>query len=98
MSEEILRVFLEELATVRVVCKRDGCGMSLEMPIDKLTEGKQSFVCVCGAILRNYDKVTGAMEDHFVSLAKVIAAIKKSDIVRCEFILPVKDQPKGTVK
>ena len=89
VSEEILRIWLEELATVRIVCRHDECGRVYEMPVGKLAEGKQDFKCVCGTVLRLYDKAAGAMTDGFADLAAAIAAIKKISAVRCEFVLPV---------
>lgn len=90
MSEEILRILLEDLEIVRIVCKREDCGRVYEMPISKLTEGKHDFKCVCDAELRQFDKGRNMMADGFADLARAIAEIKKSQTARCEFILPVK--------
>ena len=83
VSEHVFKFLLDELNTVRVVCK---CQAVLEVPLEKLaTAFPQSRCHLCGAV---YDAVTG-VDSNLAQLAGALAAVRRAkENFRIEFVLP----------
>lgn len=49
MTQQLRIVFLDELKTVRLVCRQKDCGTTTELPLAKLTSGVAECKCAgCG--------------------------------------------------
>ena len=99
MSETVLRILVEELHTVRIICDR--CKTAVEVPIDLLGQSNQPIKCpgTCGGTLRPLP--TSAMgnlppPDGFHDLAAGLRALRalKAGGTSVEFVLPVKPESK----
>ena len=98
MSEKLMRFFLlSDIKTVRLVCKRDGCGGIVEVPLRKLELVKFKSCMVCG--LPYFDDPTSeaCLHTFFQSVAMLQAEWKHLEI---EFVQPAEkvcklDRPVG---
>jgi rRNA maturation protein Nop10 len=76
MSERILRILLEELKTLRLVCR--SCGDAVELAIDKLDTPltRDAYCPGCGGPLRSIHPHTTA-PDVFDKLALAIRGLQQ---------------------
>src|ERR1700722_13531213 len=94
MSRKLLAFFLKELELVRIICRSDVCGITLEVPISQLGTILKANSCpVCHAPF--CDPRADKQANWLARLAEVVAGLKASaKLVDVEFILPVKpDEP-----
>lgn len=96
MSETLLKILIDELCTLRIVCDR--CGTVLELPIDKLDGGGQVMdlfcPCKCGPA---YRIPSTHRSDAFAKLADAVRELKhlgQSHGCKIEFIFPEKPAAK----
>ena len=87
MSKKLLAFLVSELAVVRLICKRPGCGVVVEMPVAALA-GSPDPPAACPACRRDY----GPFGNPGNALARLAQAVKdiqhhaaNSDV---EFVLP----------
>jgi hypothetical protein len=88
MGEHLLRVFLDELATVRIRCKK--CGAAVELPIEKLgTIDDELCPGKCGTILGRALPVTsirGSPSGKLAAFARAVADLQAmGDLFTIEF-------------
>jgi len=98
MSETVLKLWLAELETLRLVCQQ--CGTASEIPITRFAKNEsrsQGANCPgCGSMIRRPGDAMGMSppEDAFDQLAKAWHALNAVEShFRVEFI--VKDKPKA---
>jgi|SRR5450755_964804 hypothetical protein len=91
MSEKLLRFFLmSEIRTIRLVCKNEGCGAIVEVPIEKLEQDKWKTCRGC-------ERPFGVTDQHsqlnwLQQLSQAIAGLRKAaDDLEVEFVLPAKE-------
>lgn len=93
MSEIIAVVNIKDLVVVRVKCNNARCGMTFEMPLEKLsaTFGSVSGECVCplcNADLHAPDDVGGRF-NPFPALARAMRGLQKiEEMASVEFVVP----------
>jgi hypothetical protein len=83
MSRKLLAFLLSELKTVRVICKRDGCGMIYELPVAELETRFKNMTCpACKNLLGHGN------ENGFAWLSAAVRAFATvKDWVELEFVL-----------
>ncbi|HEY7329019.1 MAG TPA: hypothetical protein VH592_15355 [Gemmataceae bacterium] len=99
MSEKLMRTFkLNEIATVRLVCKHPGCGAVTEVTLDRLEKCFQDGRCkVCSAPFNVVEMgVPFTNPRHMMSwlceFAKCVEVLTKSDVmVDLEFAVPIQE-------
>lgn len=83
MSEKILRIFLDELDTVRIVCQHANCGGIIEYPLERL-RAKFQNVNECPLCKEDF----GGRGSPLYALAEAIENLKfVSKRVKVEFVL-----------
>lgn len=83
MSEKILRLLLDELTTVRLLCQNKGCGGVVEYPLERL-RGKFQFANACPLCGTEF----GGSGSPIYDLAAAIDRVKDmGERVKVEFIL-----------
>jgi len=91
MSETVLKFLLSELATIRIVCKKPGCGKIVEMPLADLVPANQARVFLtCPFCGTGYDP-TGQGVSRLHLLAVGLARVQEladQKLVDVEFVLP----------
>lgn len=77
--------FLDELKTVRVICREKGCGSVVEIPLELVEEKYRSGKCpVCQRALHP------EQSNHIVELARaILGAVAAKEKYQIEFVLPV---------
>jgi hypothetical protein len=85
VSERVLKVFLSELAQVRIVC---ACGVVTEMKLDKLVGATDLKCPSCGAVFQSPKTSELESASSLAKLAKSIAAIQSVSTFQIEFVLP----------
>ncbi len=95
MSETILRILLDELVKVRIVCDR--CQSSVEVSIDVLTQGSDAIRCPGCAVMFRQGQPSGygsQTPDSFHNLGRALHALRSAPggDKHVEFVLPVKDE------
>jgi len=92
MSETVLRILIEELTTLRIVCKR--CESSIDVVILKIEPGSKFLCPSCGGDLRR----AIADPDDYSRLAEAIRNIRsiksrdEAQIKSVEFVVPQKGE------
>jgi len=85
VMEEILRVKISELTTIRIQCA--GCGCTVEMPLSQVAQYAGSSCKICGVLL-----ITSETNQQSTALTrlsqdlKMLIAMKNS--VGIEFVIP----------
>jgi hypothetical protein len=92
MSEHILRIPIEELAILRLICSNPNCGDATELTIDKLDRQHNGEVhCPsCDALLRTAHHSLAA-PDVFDKFALAFRELKNAQSRYAQFVLPVKN-------
>jgi hypothetical protein len=92
MPVHILRILLSELSLVRLVCKK--CGTAVELDIANVRAASaQHIQCAgCGGILRRGP--FAGQEDELNHLAIAVEHLKVSNTVSVELVLPEKGAPR----
>jgi hypothetical protein len=98
MSKELLSIFLDELATVRIVCQKSDCGAVTEVPLASLAKlfaiPKEPVCPHCGQDFRIYQKA-GTGVNPFPALAEAVANLLAIDgRVKLEFAIETKKAEK----
>ncbi|HLK60045.1 MAG TPA: hypothetical protein VKU00_26025 [Chthonomonadaceae bacterium] len=85
MSEQLLKVLLEEIKSVRVICQK--CHTIVELPIEAIGEKFASQQC---PFCKNSFTVAGVVPpDPFHTLALALQSLQKiSSQVKIEFVVP----------
>jgi hypothetical protein len=88
VSRNLLAFLVNELKTVRVICRNTKCkGSVIEMEIAKLGEKYSDPICpMCGSQL-----ASSSQFNPLVKLSQAIVALSGEDRVQIEFILPEND-------
>ncbi len=88
MSKKLLSFLLSELQTARVVCK--ACGVIVELPLAKLTDGGRGFARKCVSCNADFDPAGNG-----AAIAKLAVALtdlqKLASLVDLEFVIPAAD-------
>lgn len=89
MPETILKIMLEELKTVRLVCQADSCGAVIEFGIEKLASAPTKCP-VCAAEFHDptSDKQKGYLSELFTALHHLEFVRGR---VKVQFVLPQRD-------
>jgi len=95
MSEEILKVFLHDMLTVRVVCQ--ACGSVIEMKVDELKARFKDHCPVCnkdfGPPVRHTGvPVVNALHE-LESVFRALAAAQAQNQFTVEFPVKIKNDP-----
>ncbi len=88
MSEKLLRILLDELETVRVVCQSPTCGAIVEVSLEALAKTFAERKCrVCNA---EFD-LTPTGVSSLAALARAIQACRNAkECYRVQFVIPDK--------
>lgn len=87
MSERLIRIMLDELQTVRLVCQASKCSGVAEISVSQLATKADPKCPACGASLVNDSRLPHQ------TLAQAIEQIRgQSASVRFEFVLPDTDE------
>jgi hypothetical protein len=86
MSEKFLRIFLDELETIRIVCRNENCGAVIELKTSNLGKLMNSINCpLCRTTIQGAD-------NHFAALASALEGLKLMGDKACiQFVIPAKD-------
>jgi hypothetical protein len=92
MSEKLLRFFLEELETVRLVCTGANCKGVIELPTKELMASRGGYSCPCCRAPFNTLISEVKSTEPLVMLANAIAALEtQSARFRVQFVLKEND-------
>ena len=86
MSETILKVLIDELKVIRLVCKK--CAAALEMPLGKLDGNGNIQSLACPACGTGYRLSKDYRSDALAKLADAVQELAKSSDCQIEFVLP----------
>jgi hydrogenase maturation factor HypF (carbamoyltransferase family) len=87
MSEKLLKLFLDDLKSIRIVCRN--CGSAIEIPIDKLHHA--SAVVCPGCPPTEKTLLRSAKSDNLARLAAALTELKMSKDFNVEFVVPESD-------
>jgi hypothetical protein len=91
MSETVLRILLDELNLIRIVCK--GCGAVLELSVNRLDgEGSIMKLACPGGCQTVYRVPESYQSDALAKLADALKALRKVSGYQIEFVLPDPDK------
>lgn len=90
MSETLFKFFLSEVKKLRLVCQREECKSTTEVPLEKLKSGDATFKCpVCH---REYFDLTSSSQSPIARLALAIQDLEiRTGNVKVEISLPVSE-------
>lgn len=89
MSETVLKILIDELNLIRLVCEK--CGAALELSIDRLNGSGSIQTLTCPAGCGNIYRVPAShRSDTLAKLAEVVRDLKQVKGCRIEFVLQVK--------
>jgi hypothetical protein len=88
MTETVLRVSLDELQTVRIVCRQEGCGGVIELPLADMTTRRSGLDC-CPVCSAQFARAFPPDEHLFLQIAQAIAKLKNIRSFTLEFPIRV---------
>ena len=94
MSEYIRRILLDELSTIRIVCK--SCGAAHEMKVEQVRSLPHPTKCVCCGFEFCSAMFGGIEPDAYDMLASAIQGLKAIRQCRFEFVLPAEEDKPAT--
>ncbi|HEY7309574.1 MAG TPA: hypothetical protein VH643_09485 [Gemmataceae bacterium] len=87
MSETVLKILIDELSLIRLVCEK--CGAALELPIDRLNGSGHIKTLACPAGCGNYRVSATYQSDTLAKFAEIVRDLKQVKGCRIELVLPV---------
>lgn len=86
MSKTLLSIMIEELTTVRLICRKESCSAVVEFPMENL-DSKDMINCpFCGSVFQ------GNKTTNLKDLAIAVRELKKhTQQLGIEFIIPAKE-------
>jgi hypothetical protein len=94
VSEYIRRILLEELTTIRIICK--SCGAAHEMKIDQVRGLPHPTKCICCGLEFRGSHFGQVAEDAYDYLAAAVQSLKAIKQCRFEFVLPAEEDKPAT--
>jgi hypothetical protein len=89
VTEHLLKIPLEDLKTVRVICRNAVCGAIVEVPVTKLEAMFKAGEC---PVCRRQFIATGAT-GNLVDLGKVLDGLAENKALGIEFVIATKPHP-----
>ena len=90
VAESILRIPLEDLKTIRIMCKK--CGMTTEGPFNS-TQNRIAITGQCGGCQhRFYDAKTGGANYLFDLMSNAEQLLQLASVLSVEFVIPDPDK------
>ena len=92
MSETVLKILIDELGLIRIICEK--CGATIELPIERLGRNNaiQSLACPAGCA-GPYRLPQSHQSDPLATFADAVQALKMAKGCRIELILPQPAKP-----
>ena len=83
MSEKIVKLLLDDLKFVRIVCRK--CGSAVELPIDKLQNATAAYCPGCPP--PNKTLLRSSAADPLAGLASILIDLKQNKDIDIEFVV-----------
>lgn len=93
MGETVMKIVIDELNLIRLVCEK--CGATLELPIDRLNGGGSIMSLTCPVGCGNSYRVPAShRSDALAKFAEALREVKQIKGCRIELVLQVPQEEK----